>query len=210
MRGTYLVSPLGVGGNAQGPSPPSTAVHSMVSPSNRHQTTSQANGSARSAVHVPNHWIAQTGKPRLKFNARVVSLAPLFWLEGKGKIYFSRNFFIDNSNRLFWPLSKFRLAVWPNSIRKKVFWDCYSRRKRHLVSGNKCLEYLVSNAVFSPCGYISRSPLTRSTQKTVLFHFRPNVPTYPSPFQGAVVSCGLERVGCVAFWLCFFLFLLYL
>ena len=78
MRGTNLVSPLGVGGNAQGPSPPSTAVHSMVSPSNRHQTTSQTNGSARSAVHVPNHWIAQPGKARLKINACVVSLAPLF------------------------------------------------------------------------------------------------------------------------------------
>ena len=42
-----------------------------------------------------------------------------------------------------------------------------------------------------------------SPRKQGAFHFRPNVPTYPSPFQGAVVSCGLERVGCVAFCLFF-------
>ena len=94
MRGTNLVPPLGVGGNAQGPSPPSTAVHSMVSPSNRHQTTSQANGSTRSAVHVPNHWIAQPGKPWLKSMHVWSPWHHFFLIIGeREKLFFSKLFY---------------------------------------------------------------------------------------------------------------------
>ena len=76
MRGTSLVSPPGVGVNAQGSSSSSAgAVHSMVSPSNRHQFSSQLNGSTRPAVHAPNHWISQPGKARLSLPCMVSHLS---------------------------------------------------------------------------------------------------------------------------------------